>query len=261
MKKFITVLSLIALVITSCSKDDSINEEISNSSGPLLTKLIYTTLDEDQDSYYNSTYNFVYNGNKIERINHDDGYDKFFYSGELLIRVESYNTNDFLEYKDLFVYNSNNQLIDYRFQDVEDDFEDVNLYTYNSNGTISMQNYTSTIGSATVPPIANNLVYYLTNGEISKIESGSLSYIGIHDNKNSPFKNVVGLNNVLVADAFFGDLEFYGANQNYVSLAANANNGQWGTYTYNSNNYPVTAEFVFKNSPTEATVNAKYFYN
>ncbi|NHN28027.1 hypothetical protein FIA58_020305 [Flavobacterium jejuense] len=259
MKKILTTLSIIALVFTSCSKDDSPSEETSSS--VLVKKMILTSTDEDDDSYYNSTYNFSYNGNKITTVTHDNGRDEYTYSNELLTKIETYDLTNVLVYEEIFTYNSTSQLVDYKFRDILDDFEDVNLYTYNSNGTITVKNFHRSIGSTTVPTITYDSVYYLTNGEISKIENSNGTYIGIHDGKNSPFKNVIGLNNAIILDAHMGDYEFYGASSNYVSLAVNTNIGLWGTYTYDSNNYPVTAEFVFKNSPTEATVNAQYFYN
>jgi len=256
MKKILTILSVIALVFTSCSSDDSPSEE--SSSSILVKKMVLTSTDEDDDSYWNSTINFTYNGNKLVQAIDEDGYKSVYtYTGDLITKIEYYDV-DVLDGQDLFAYNSNGKLIEYRDLQVSNDYEHKFTYTYNSNGTVTVTQYTGTIGNTSVSLFTPD-TYTFVNGELSSTDSGSISY----DSKNNPFKNVTGYQEIMTPEFSDDYMIAFGRNQNFVSapVGTSTTEGSFSTYTYNSDNYPVTSVTTANYSGGfNGTVNVQYFY-
>ena len=261
MKKFLTLLSAITLVFTSCSKDDSPSEETSSS--VLVKKMILTSTDEDDDSYWNNTINFSYNGTKLTQSIDEDGYKSVYtYTGYLITKIEYFDGST-LDTQDLFSYNSNGKLIEYRDLDVSNDNEWKFTYTYNSNGTVSVNRYTGTIGNTSTTPSTTE-VYTFTNGELTSIDAGSGSvYSYTYDDKNNPFKNVTGYQELLNPD-FADDYQIvFGRNNNFLSrtYSLDSNLDINASYTYNNDNYLISSQNTTKFGTTiTKTVNVQYFY-
>ena len=99
MKNLIFIISISFLVLFACSSDDdtSIDNNGTTDNTTILPKRI--TLDsEDVDERWIEEY--VYNGNKIDRINYfGDGssgllaYGYYQYSGNLVVRTEAFDPN------------------------------------------------------------------------------------------------------------------------------------------------------------------------
>ncbi len=256
MKKIIFFVSAFALLLTACSSDDS-DPAPATPSGPLLKKMMLTSSDEDSDSYWNSTINFTYNGNKLVQYIDEDNYKAVFtYTGDLITKIE-YFDDTILDAQDLFTYNSNGKLIEYRDINLLVDVEFRFTYTYNTNGTVTAQQYQGTVGNTS--PVFSPDIYTFTNGELTNTNSGSITY----DSKNNPFKNVTGYQEIITPEFLDDYLIAFGRNQNMTSFSVGTSTteGTFSSYTYNSDNYPVTSTTTANFSTGfNGTVNVQYFY-
>ena len=257
MKKIILLLSAFALILNACSSDDSPSQTPINQNGVLVKKMIYTSQDEPQDSPYNTTVNFTYNGNKLVQGIDDDNYKSVFtYTGDLITKIESFDNNT-LDSQDLFTYNSSGKLTEYRYLSFFDGYEHKYTYTYNLNGTVTVAEFQGTIGNTTGD---SSYVYTYTNGELSSTDTNNYTY----DSKNNPFKNVVGFQNIMSPEFTDDFMIAFGRNHNIVAttIGSSTTEGIFSTYTYNSDNYPVTST-TNANNPNGGfigTVNVQYFY-
>lgn len=203
---------------------------------------------------FNYDITYVYNGKKLVEANYVDGTkDKYYYTGDLITKIE-YLYDGEVEDQDIFIYNSDGKLIEYKDQN-----EDRFLYSYNADNTITETYF---VGST---PYTKTLTF--ENDEISKVVYNGLvtgTYKYSYDTKNSPFKNVTGY--AKIAYAFAGDFELEGRSHN-IALIRNETDGldyMKNTFQYNSSNYPTTvvSEAIFDdtrpNNVEKLTV--QYFY-
>jgi hypothetical protein len=247
MKKMILLMAVSSLLFASCSSSDSSSPV--TESDVLLTKSIAS-----YDSGAPVTTTYVYNGKKIQEAVASDGYyEKFYYTGDLLTLIEYYDDSDVKIYKETYVYNSSNQLVNYAWIEIVNDYGSRELYTHNSNGTISV---TKLYGDANVQSnFSDSGTIYFVNGDVSMIDmtSGGM-YMYSYDTKNSPFKNITGIDKVNFAD---GDP--MGVFHNI--LTENSDGPPSSTinyaYTYNGQNFPLTRDW----NEGSHTVSFQYFYN
>lgn len=258
MKKLALAFSALVLVFTSCSSSDDSEPIVPvTPSGILIKKMVLTSNNEDSESYWNSTINFTYNGNKLVQAIDEDNYKLVYtYTGDLITKIEYFDGST-LDGQDLFTYNTDGKLIEYRDLSVFEDFEHKFTYNYNSNGTVSVQEYQGTIGNTS--PVFSPDIYTFTNGELTSTNSGSITY----DSKNNPFKNVTGYQEIMTFE-FSDDYAIaFGRNQNIVSAPAGTSttDGTFSTYTYNADNYPATSSTTaIYSTGFNGTVNVQYFY-
>lgn len=246
MKKLLYLFSAIALVLTSCSSDES----SSSSTTPiLLTKIIDTY--EDDSTY---TTEYEYSGNKIIRSYDSEGeYVLFTYTGNLITKLEFFLSDDTLEQVETYSYDSSDRLISFvRVQPTDTDWGQKETYTYNTNGTISVNYYSGDYNSQTT--LDQTGVITFLNGEISQIatsDGNTDDYT--YDNKNNPLKNVLGLDKIYFTDALTD-----GVINNVVTMTSSSIGGSYvNTNTYNTNDFLLTSESV---SSVE-TISSEFFYN
>ncbi|MVO09308.1 hypothetical protein GOQ30_09075 [Flavobacterium sp. TP390] len=238
MKKLFALLSAFTVVLTSCSSDDSSNE----SSTILVTKIIETY--EDGSTY---TENFYYNGNKLIKVEDSDGESETFVydsNGKLISGIEKYYDGSNLITGNVnYVYNAQNKLSSIEYHD--------NLhfdYTYNSNGTITEDNYDSN-------GFADTFIYTFLNNNVVAIEESSIITTYQFDTKNSPFMNVYSPYELFRS---YFDYDYNNAtNKLYNNSTADSRSSTY-TYIYNSDNFPIKR--------TETTgdgeiIITEYFYN
>ena len=105
MKKIIYLFSALILLFVFCYSESHNSSD--DTCVPVLLKKIIET-DYNGDVF---TTNYFYEGNKIVKTVDDDGYyEKFYYTGDLITKMEFYSDTDLLEQTDLFTYNVNQQL-------------------------------------------------------------------------------------------------------------------------------------------------------
>lgn len=235
MKNFTLAFSTLFLILTSCSSDSSSS---STSSELLLKKEIVT--DPSDGSSYTMTY--TYNGTNLVKISYDDddSYDKIYYTGDLITKIEFFDDADFLEEKVTYTYNSDNKLSSYVSVDYLNDNGEREVYTYNSDGTVSGVSYYG--DSVTQTTLGTSRTITLSNGEVisevSTSGSGS-STTYTYDTKNHPYKNIKGFDKI----GGFSDSDNIGVTHNLltrVQTNGSFTNTENYSYTYNSDNYPLT---------------------
>ncbi len=250
MKKFVLLLSVFSLVIVSCSSDaDSLPvivplaDSVVDTNGILLKKAIITANSVSGADEIN----FTYTGNKLNRITYLNGnYDVYIYTGDLITEIRNYNVDNTLSSTDDFHYNSSNKLIGRN--DLGSGVYETS-YVHNSNGTISFNDS------------GDSGVIYFQNGEIVRITK-NLSGGGVsedtytYDGMNSPFKNIVGFDKM--AFAYWGTGIFHNELTYHYTATGGITGTDTTTYTYNSNNFPITSTHTLDSSSDVIT--AQYFY-
>ena len=256
MKKLLYLVSAVALTLTSCSSEDDSNNNSSDVT--LIKKIILTSDDEEDDSYWNNTIIFTYNGTKLVESREDDNYKTVYtYTGDLITKIEYFDGTVLDEY-DLFSYNSSGKLIEYR--SIGNDFEEKFTYTYNSDGTVSVNEYQGTIGSPTLVP-SSPYTYTFTNNELTADDDS----IFVYEDKNNPFMNVTGFKELMLPEFADDYMIAFGRNKMMTSTydESNTSEGIFATHTYNSSNFPtssvINANFTL--GSFIGTVNVQYFYN
>ena len=259
MKKIILLLSVVALILYSCNTDDTTTPVAPVNTANILVKKIVTTSVDDPDS--NGTSIFTYSGLKLAGIQVVGvGKSLFYYTGDLITKIEAFEGTSVVE-RELFTYNSNGKLIEYRDQSLVDNLEHKYLYVYNSDGSVS---YTDNFGIINNTNPNSSGVNIYTNNELSSRSFSNQTDSYVYDNKNSPFKNITGLSNLLTLREFADDyLVFFGKDKNVIKVTDNSDQtiGVFCTYTYNSNNFPSAATKRINFPPIQSTtLNVEYFY-
>lgn len=264
MKKYLCLFSASLLFLCSCS-----SEEDSSSGNPTSQNLLLTKTIEDDVLFGNNTTIYTYVGNKLVEINrYEEESDIYTYTGNLITKIEKFNIyyggtpNEETELAstDHFGYNSNNQLIEFKTTTPDSEMERVTTYVYNNNNTVSFEQYENNPGIA--PELLKTGTITIQEGEITRLqvikEFDSFTKNYNYDTKNSLFKNVVGYDKLIFTHIIgkqgrstSGDIVLAGISHNFV------NNGELA-YTYNADNYPITANESFFGSVLHSY---QFFYN
>jgi hypothetical protein len=199
MKKLVSILSLLAIVLTSCS------EEINAPAPVELLNFPSKTIDYYQDS--GSTIGsregiFIYNGNKLNEIFYNASQRKVFtYTGDFITKVESYEA-DVIRFVENFAY-SNGKLSVYDKLDLLTNRNENITYVHQSDGTVTYQKliYSSSVSN---PTETINGTLWFENGNLTKNDyvytfnnssTNEINYVERlleYDNKINPYKNIQG---------------------------------------------------------------------
>lgn len=243
MKKILLFVGVFALLLTSCSNDDS-----SDSDSVLLKKEVIT------GEGGKTTVNYTYEGNKIVSVIDDAGVINmhYTYTGDVISKIEFKLPDGTNEQVNSFTYGSDGKLA--TFVRVEFDEDDVKgykeVYSYNTNGTISVYSYSGTDKAQTNPSGTATITF--VNGDVSEVVStNSPNHKYVYDGKNNPSKNVLGLDKISFVDG-----EGNGVFQNEISDTSAGEVWSTYSYTYNSDGYPEKST-----SNTEGlSYTSEYFY-
>jgi hypothetical protein len=204
MKKIITLLSIFLLTIASCTKDNDAEKTI------LPNKIILS------DGSNTDISTITYIGNKIETIAYSDGHKFVYtYTGDQISKVTSYEGNTIIGTID-YIYQNNNlksSIENYlsKSTGVTTNHKLRTVYTYNSDGTILEERY-STDPNTAIETKTNNSTYTFANGNLTK-EINTYTYFNgttntsvknttvyEYDNKKNPSSNILGLNKIEFSD-------------------------------------------------------------
>ncbi len=261
MKKLFALLSAFTFVLTSCSSDDS-NDA---ASGQLLTKLVETYENGDVE-----TVTFQYSGNKILKRTSDYAFRDetiFTYTGDLITKEEYFFDDDagysFYEVIN-YEYDATNRLI--KSSRTATSLAEEDVFTYNSNGTISFTT-TSTISSPSTI-VATGVIYLngdqpykkeITFDPGTAMENNAVEE-GTFDDKINPFMNITGYSKMAIACPTY-NYSLEGTVNNYLTYKRD--NVLWdsSTYTYNSNNMPLTETYTDVEGNGDENSTLQYFYN
>jgi hypothetical protein len=141
MKKIVLLLSVVSLVIASCSSDaDSLPvivplaDSVVDTNGILVKKQEYT-----DTGFPTEIYNYTYSGNKLVKItDQDGGYSNVTYTGDLITKIEHYDNGNGLIANEIFTYTASNKMLTNTYKDFDANIGTKYVYTYNSDGTVLM---------------------------------------------------------------------------------------------------------------------------
>ena len=234
MKKTIIAFFVSAFLLISCSSDDSSSNP---STGEVLLRSLIITYD-DGTSF---TSNYTYNGNRLTGYSDTDGLDEvYIYSGGLLTQIDEFE-DGILDIETLLEYDDNDRLIKETYM-YEDGTSQINEFVYNADGTITE-----------IEDDMTTYIYAYVNGNRSTETDvdGNYDYTYTYDDKNNPFKNVhqrevldligeyASLNNILT----------------YMNTGGGPTDDDFtSTYTYNSDDFPITATSTFLEAGTNTPV-------
>ncbi|TDW44260.1 hypothetical protein EV144_1099 [Flavobacterium sp. 270] len=249
MKKILCLFGALTLLLTSCSSDDS----SSSSDLVLLKKTVITSPEGDK-----ATINYKYDGNKIVSAIDDSGFFNlnYTYTGDLITKIDFKLPNGKSEQVNTFTYTADGKLS--TFVRVEYEVEDGNsvlrgykeVYTYNTDGTISVKGYSGNDISQTIASGTGTVKF--VNGEVSEITStNSPTHKYTYDTKNNPAKNILGMDKIAFADGEGNGIKF-----NILTDTAGSSMWTNSTFTYNDQGYP-TKEV---DKGTESLGTSEYFY-
>ncbi|WP_125722508.1 membrane lipoprotein lipid attachment site-containing protein [Flavobacterium ustbae] len=230
MKKILCLFGALTLLLTSCSSDESPSNGSTDS--VFLKKTISTYSDGSK-----VTTNYTYNGNKIVSIIDDSGESNAYYTytGDLITKLEYKLPGGTVEQVNTYAYSTDGKLTTFVRIDPEMDWGNKEVYTYNTDGTVTVKEY---IGDATTQTTLNSTgTVKFSNGEVVEmINDTHSSHTYTYDTKNNPLKNVAGWNKINFTDAEANDVL-------HNMLTDKAEGELWYsyTYTYNDANYPVKA--------------------
>jgi len=202
---------------------------------------------------------YSYSGNRLTSIDFGDGEtDTFTYENGLLVRYdEVYNDPDGNT-------DSSYTLLDYDSQDrliTETLYSQSNVayqkwtFAYNSDGTISVVGYM--IDSSGNETVDEELDITLTNGNYVYEDGGDNTAEFVYDTKNGAMKNVYA-NETLVLLGIIDGLNNLVSETYYDNGVEVTSEGSTITYTYNSDDYPITAQYDFEG--TAEDMSAEFFY-
>lgn len=242
MKKLILTILASTLILSCSNNSDSID---STSSGPLIRT--QTSIGGGGTTTYN------YNGYKLSNIAYPSSETvNYTYNGDLIIKEE--NNGGRVNSVSNFNY-SNNLLSSLTGNESTSTISKSwnATYSYNSNGSITVMNTKTNNQLGQTPTTINSKhIRYYSQGNCIKDEEYSISngiatLIGYvtysYDTKNSPYKNITGLNALYKPQG----LSFINNLISEVDYNASGfiTSTYQITYQYNSENYPISSSTVY----------------
>ena len=231
---------------------------------PNATVLVKKITITDADNTV-GTISFFYTGDKLNySIDENGNKTNFLYQGNLLVEEATYlGTSSTLIEKTTYAYNNSSKLITYVNVDLLTDTGSRITYSYNSNGTIGYQEYIGTqdaqgelisSGTITTTSIIENATNPIT--QEPQIFTGGFTF----DNKNNPFKNVIGYDKIYFSDS---DMPLNFVN-NILEHTDQIDSDppyvlETLTYTYNTANYPTKIVHRGQSGEIEYTEDIIYY--
>ena len=281
------LLLLSALLIFACSSDDSSNDDNNGDNSSLLvSKMIEESL--DQQDY--SEYNYSYNGNKLSQIiiNRYSSSEGAFAEPTERYKFEYYYTSDKISLVQEHGYSettSSYYLTAYFELEYDSQGRFILESSYLSDGTLyelSSINWNSDGSCDAIVEVVQNTsdfevestsaYNFNNNGDISNWQvnydiydedncipiTRSLQY----DNNNGAFKNIIGCEGFAKYLIYISN-DYVPANNNILSWSQNSQcdglvGGTSWSYDYNGNGYPLTSIYSINNEP-ETIITFEYY--
>ncbi len=238
MKK-ILFLIIVSCLLTFCSSDSSSSSASDESI--LLKKII-----RENENGITTINTYVYEGRKITTSSFSTYLQKFYYSGNLVTKVESYNSGQLMSVF-TFEYNSSEKLVQYKLVSPDIGRSERDTYVYNNDNTISVNHYTAIDDDNET--LQTQKYFTDSSGEIIKIErysaNSTATTLYTYDTKNNPFKNVIGFDKLL-------NIVGQGIKHNTLTTHETAFDGVINqnekVITYNTQDYPLNMQFEGSNT-------------
>lgn len=236
MNRILPLLSVLFVLFQSCSSSDS---DSPSQNSILIKRIVQTT---PQAEYISD---FTYNGLKM--VQSTQATTNFLrrgvytYTGDLVTKIEYFDIDDALIETRIFNYNTENKIASMlKLLPLSGSGIRV-AFTHNSDGSVTAIGYSGDLINQNTLEYNNTITF--SNGEISSMvqNMGNQTLTCSYDNKNNPFKNVIGFDEISYAnDGFFSTA----INHNLIQI----NSYRPGipvyttnfTFTYNSDDFPLT---------------------
>tara|TARA_B100001059_G_C17736047_1_gene528910 strand:+ start:111 stop:953 length:843 start_codon:yes stop_codon:yes gene_type:complete len=229
MKKF-TSIFLITLLIFSCSSesdsdsDNNNNDNNNNNNNEVALFPSQISYNDIEVSEYTYQEDFTYEGDKIVQILRSSFYNgslqgsntsEFIYANNLISRIDYFNSST-LSSRTYLEYDSQGRLTssEYCNGSSNNDCDSSTTFTYNGNGSITVNAYyENTLDYTATVELDNN------GNIISVSDSGGCTYITSleYDNYHGPFKNIVGLDPIMMVENEFTGASIIGYTNNVTS--------------------------------------------
>ncbi len=281
-------LILFAIFAFSCSSDSSSDDGNNNNNGGnnntgnalLVSEIIYSNDDNIDGTQYTDRY--FYDGNKLTSIVEEysdqggnSGIDylyNFIYTNNKISRVDEYygDTSTGIEGRYTFEYDNQGRISSYDYcyfaGNGTCDYNDTTNLTYSSNGTV-------TVSTVYNDDSTNEETYQYTlqldnNGNIISGYDSESNVSLDYDNQNSPFKNIVGMDAIMLLEFGTEDLQFNAYNNctsfNAIFTSNNEGDQYNYAYDYNEDGYPrqVIATYQggnFEGNTVTTTIEINYY--
>lgn len=240
MKKIFCFFAFFALFLSSCSSSDSSSN---TASGPLVKTMIIDNTNPADDDY---NLLFTYSGDKLINVK-DSGVliEKYIYTGDKLTRVNHPEDNTYI-----VIEYTGDQVSKFTEYDPDFDSATKTVVTYSGN-TFTRTVYDGDLASQTT--LSYTEVCTVQNGNVTQVNRSSSTETITFDTKNNPFKNI---SNYAIFQVL--DLDIEGNLNNDVDISSSGNHDTV-TYTYNTDNYPLTEMTYDISSVLRESVSYTYY--
>ena len=252
MKKILCVFGALCMLLSSCSSDD-------DSSLILIKKIVEINNDGD-----NFTVNYTYDGNKISEEAAQEGDHNYkvtySYDGNLITSMAE-SSNGHIDVITTLTYNGNNlQTILVDEIDGTKHYITKTYYTHNVDGSFAYKKVDVNQETKAETNVRTGKLTY-TDGNLVKEENVNSSETSIivyeYDTKNSPFKNVVGVD-LLLDNSELGYSKHNKIKETTTSSLSSSNLVYTSTFSYDGNDFPTEVKHFNKEGKTEGST--QYFY-
>ena len=271
-------LILIALFAFSCSSDSSSDDGNSNNNGgnnnsgnALLVSEIITTSVESSDYVYTDRY--IYDGNKLTTIIEESTYQNgnpqvdyifnFVYTNNKITRVDEYYSGT-LDGRYTFEYDNQGRISFFDYCSFTSsgtcEYYDTNNLTYSSNGIVSIYSVYN-VGSVDEENAGTLTIQLDNNGNMISATDSDVNGSFQYDSQNSPYKNIVGMDAIILFTFVYNPLRF-NANNNCMGYSfdyvnENATDEVNFAYDYNEDGYP--RQVIVADGSYSSTVDISYY--
>lgn len=251
MKRIIFAITAMFL-LAACSSDDSETTPVTPLyNGVLLKKMVQTF-----EGGTPHVVNYTYSGNKIISAAGEDGYTfVYFYTGDQITMIQTINNFNQVIRTGTFAYHPSGYVSVYRSVDPQNHWGAKIVYVRNADGTMDATEYTGDENSQT--EISGTRKYFPgANGDTELQEvyfpGGTKKYEYTYDEKNDPFKNVLG----------FKAIDPEGHRYNVTQMTArgfdgSVENTEITDYDYDAQDFPTHS---VKTSDHMSTLTTQYYY-
>lgn len=221
MKKLLFTFCLFSLVFNSCN-DNELEDYVDNvtSDSVFLQKKIETYQDEEVVT------NYIYDEDKLISLSDSDGYSEVFtYTDDLLTSIQEYEDGE-LGFQTQLEYDSFGRLVK-EIISIDSNTVQVNEFTYNSDGTITM-----------VEDGENTYIFSYDNygNRVSEVHlEGDNDYSYTYDTRKNPFRNI---HQRMVFELIGHDVYNNNVLSYISSSSSNMTDNYNSSYAYNAIGYP-----------------------
>ena len=252
MKNIFYFVTFIALILSSCSNDSDAKNNATR-----LTRMI--TREDLNPDLSERISDYTYDGKKLKDVRLEDKRWEYIYEGDNIVMVNLYSDNQ-PEFKTSYEYDSKGRVSSELLVDLVQGPAIKRVYTYNSDNTISFQEFYANEFTQTETGLSGK-IYFNSKGQTVKFEeyvNNTLfqSIVWTYDAKNNPLKNIAGYAKLPMNF----EKSYTVLTKNTYNKIGDLKNNVTFTYVYNAANYPIKGKRIFNIGGNSYSSQVDYFY-